>query len=162
MLATVTHTKTMDFMPSFAEPPARLHLLVVDADAAIRSACAEIASSLGYAVESLGDLGEARSLLRGRAADIVLVNLPSESAQGLALIKEVKLLTPRTSVIVMTTSGSVNSAVEAMRSGADDYLNKPFAMDELSTVLDRAAANHTDDLATRQLREKMRLSQGLG
>jgi two-component system response regulator HydG len=49
-----------------------------------------------------------------------------------------------------------------MRCGAQDYLTKPFAMDELSTVLDRAAANLTTDTATRQLRERLRLSQGLG
>ena len=130
----------MEFIPQLAEPPVRLHLLVVDADTAMRSACAEIAASLGYAVESTGDLGQARSLLRGRAADILLVNLPAGSNQGLELVSEVKLLYPQTAVIAMTASGSVNAAVEAMRCGASDYLTKPFAMDELSTVLDRAAA----------------------
>jgi two-component system response regulator HydG len=162
MLETVLNQGTMEFIPQLAEPAVRLHLLVVDADAAIRSACAEIASSLGYAVESTGDLGQARSLLRGRAADILLVNLPSGSNQGLELVSEVKLLYPQTSVIAMTASGSVNAAVEAMRCGAQDYLTKPFAMDELSTVLDRAASSLTADAATRQLREQLRLSQGLG
>jgi len=138
----------------------RLHLLVVDADLAMRSACAEIAASLGYAVESTGDMAQARSLLRGRAADILLVNLPAGSNHGLELVSEVKLLYPDTSVIAMTASGSVNAAVEAMRCGASDYLTKPFAMDELSTVLDRAAQTHLTDTTTRQLR--LRLSQGLG
>ena len=72
----------MEFIPQLAEPAVRLHLLVVDADAAVRSACAEIAASLGYAVESTGDLGQARSLLRGRAADILLVNLPPAGEPG--------------------------------------------------------------------------------
>ncbi len=49
-----------------------------------------------------------------------------------------------------------------MRCGASDYLTKPFAMDELSTVLDRAAQSHMTDTATRQLRERLRLSEGLG
>src|SRR5208282_3417906 len=126
------------------------------------SACAEIAASLGYQVESTGDLGQARSQLRGRAADILLVNLPAGNNQGLELVSVVKLLYPQTSVIAMTASGSVNAAVEAMRCGACDYLTKPFAMDELSTVLDRASAALTTDTATRQLRERLRLSQGLG
>jgi two-component system response regulator HydG len=65
-------------------------------------------------------------------------------------------------VIAMTASGSVNAAVEAMRCGASDYLTKPFAMDELSTVLDRAASTLLTDTTTRQLRERLRLSQGLG
>ncbi len=133
MFDTVFNKQAMEFLPQLAEPPVRLHLLVVDADAAVRSACAEIAASLGYAVESTGDLGQARSLLCGHAADILLVNLPAGSNEGLELVSEVKLLYPDTSVIAMTATGSVNAAVEAMRCGASDYLTKPFAMDELST-----------------------------
>jgi two-component system response regulator HydG len=162
MLATVFDSKTMEFLSQAGEPTVPLHLLVVDADPAVRSACAEIASSLGYAVESTGDLGHARSLLRGHAADILLVNLPAGSGHGLDLVSEVKLLYPQTAVIAMTASSSVNSAVEAMRCGASDYLTKPFAMDELSTVLDRAASTLLTDTATRQLRERLRMSQGLG
>jgi two-component system response regulator HydG len=166
MLETVINTREMEFIPQLAEPAIRLHLLVVDPDAAVRSACAEIAASLGYAVESTGDTGQARSLLRGHAADILLVDLSpglaAGSNLGLELVSEVKLLYPETSVIAMTSSGSVNAAVEAMRCGASDYLTKPFAMDELSTVLDRAAQSHMTDTATRQLRERLRLSEGLG
>jgi two-component system response regulator HydG len=152
----------MEFVPQLAEATPKLHLLVVDADAAVRTACAEIAASLGYAVENTGDLAQARSLLRGRAVDILLVNLPGDNNRSLQLISEVKLLYPELAVVAMTASGSVNAAVEAMRCGASDYLTKPFAVDELSTVLDRAAANLTMDTATRQLRERLRLSQGLG
>ena len=162
MLDTAITKYPMEFLPQIAEPAVRLHLLVVDADVAVRSACAEIAATLGYAVDSTGDLNQARSLLRGRAADILLVNLPTGSANGLELVSEVKLLYPDTSVIAMTATGTVNAAVEAMRCGASDYLTKPFAMDELSTVLDRAAQSHMTDTTTRQLRERLRLSEGLG
>ncbi|MFP5207504.1 MAG: response regulator, partial [Acidobacteriota bacterium] len=166
MLETVFTTKAMEILPSIPEPAVRLHLLVVDSDAAVRSACVEIAASLGYAVESTAELDHARTLLRGRAADILLVNLApvagNVAVPGLELISEAKLLYPDTSVIAMTASSSVNAAVEAMRCGASDYLTKPFAMDELSTVLDRAAQNHLTDTSTRQLRERLRLSQGLG
>ena len=162
MLETVCNARTMEFIPQLAEPAVRLHLLVVDADTAVRSACAEIAASLGYAVESTGDLDQARSLLRGRAADILLVNLPAGATRGWSWSPRSSCSIPQTSVIAMTASGSVNAAVEAMRCGASDYLAKPFAMDELSTVLDRAASSLTTDTATRQLRERLRLSQGLG
>jgi DNA-binding NtrC family response regulator len=162
MLDAVIHTRVMEFLPQLADPAVRLHLLVVDPDAAVRSACAEIAASLGYMVENTGDLAHARTLLRRRAIDILLVNLPSGSSLGFELISEVKLLCPDTSVVAMTASGSVNAAVEAMRCGASDYLTKPFAVDELSTVLDRAAQSHLTDTVTRQLRERFRLSQGLG
>ncbi|MDE3162202.1 MAG: sigma-54-dependent Fis family transcriptional regulator [Acidobacteriota bacterium] len=152
----------MEFIPQALDSAPRLHLLVVDADAAVRSACAEIAFGLGYAVENTGDFDQARSLLRGRAVDILLVNLPFGNARALELIAEVKLLYPQLSIIAMTASGTVNAAVEAMRSGASDYLTKPFAVDELSSVLERAAAGLTTDIAARQLRERLRLSQGLG
>jgi DNA-binding NtrC family response regulator len=162
MLETAHSVKTMSFIPQLAEPVVRLHLLVVDADPAMRSACAEIAAGLGYAVESTSDLSQARGLLRGRPADILLINLPPGSSYGLELVSEVKSLHAQTSIIAMTSSSSVNTAVEAMRCGASDYLTKPFSVDELSTVLDRAAASHMTDTKTRQLRELMRLSQGLG
>src|SRR5580700_4195806 len=162
MLDTVFNTRAMEFIPQLAEPVVRLHLLVVDADAAVRSACAEIAASLGYAVQSTGDLTQARSLLRGHAADILLVNLPYGGHQVLDLVSEVKVLHPATAVIAMTASSSVNAAVEAMRRGAADYLTKPFAVDELSAVLERASSTVTVDTESRQLRERLRLSQGLG
>jgi DNA-binding NtrC family response regulator len=162
MLATAHSVKTMNFVPQLAEPAVRLRLLVVDTDPAMRSACMEIAASLGYAVETISELAQARTLMRNQAADILLVNLQAQSSYGLQLISEVKALHVQTSIIAMTTSHSVNTAVEAMRCGASDYLTKPFTIDELSTVLDRAAASHQTDTKTRQLRELMRLSQGLG
>jgi DNA-binding NtrC family response regulator len=177
MLETVFHSSVMEFLPPSADfrdktgptdaaeagtSRVRLHLLVLDVDAAVRSACSEIAASLGYAVQSTGDMAQARSLLRGHAVDILLINLPANGAQGIDLISEVKLLHPEMAVIAMTSSGSVNVAVEAMRCGARDYMTKPFAVDELSAVLERAAASVTVDAASRQLRERLRLSQGLG
>ncbi len=162
MLDTVPEISFMEYLPQHGEPVVRLHLLVVDSDAAVRSACAEIADSLGYVVEIASDLEQTRSLLRGRTVDILLVNLPAGSSRSLDLIAESKLLYPQTAVIAMTASGSVNTAVEAMRCGAADYLTKPFAMDELSAVLERASRSLLTDTATRQLREQLRLSQGLG
>jgi DNA-binding NtrC family response regulator len=162
MLTTVFNTRSMDLIPQVAEPAQRLHLLVVDVDPAVRSACAEIASSLGYAVESMGDMGQARMQMRGKAADILLLNLPYGSTSGTDFVSEVKQLYPETSVIAMTVRGSVNSAVEAMRCGATDYLTKPFPVKELSTVLERAARSHHANTESRLLREQLRLSEGLG
>ena len=162
MLATVFNTATMEFLPQTVQPAAALHLLVVDPDAAVRSACAEIADGLGYMVETTGGLEHARRLVETSSADIVLMDLPAGSTQGLDLVAEVKMFHPHTVVIAMTASGSVNTAVEAMRCGASDYLMKPFAMDNLLTALERASSSLLMDAATRQLREKLKSSQGLG
>ena len=177
MLETVFHSTGMDFLPPRPEAMeaaptstsgrVRLHLMVVDADAAVRSACVEVGASLGHAVLSSADLNQARLLLRGQSADILLINLshgsqPHGSQPALELVDEVKLLYPEMVVVAMTASGSVHAAVEAMRRGASDYLTKPFAVDELSSVLERAAQAVRIDRESRRLREKLRLSQGLG
>jgi len=134
MLETVFHSTVMEFPPQSMmpvepraerDPRVRVHLMIVETDAAVRSACAEIASSLGFAVQSTADLAQARSLLRGHATDILLINLPPAGNRGLELVSEVKLLYPAVAVIAMTASGSVNAAVEAMRRGAADYLPSP-------------------------------------
>lgn len=162
MLETVFNIGAMEFISQNGTPAATLHLLVVDQDATVRSACAEIAAGLGFAVASTGDLEQARRLMEAQAADILLLNLQPGSNAGLQLVDRVKTLHPNTSVIAMTVSTSVGAAVEAMRCGASDYLTKPFAVDELSTVLERAKASLTLDSTARQLRERLRHSQGMG
>jgi DNA-binding NtrC family response regulator len=145
-----------------SERPGRQHVLIVDEDPAVRSACCEIAGSRGFAPHAVDSLATARSLLRGNSVDILLLDLKSSTGAGLELLEEVKMLHPEIAVIVMTAFATVSSAVEAMRTGADNYLTKPFALDELAAVLDRAVERRTVDMASRQLRDKLRTEQGLG
>jgi DNA-binding NtrC family response regulator len=140
----------------------RMHVLIVDEDPAVRTACCEIATSLGFVPYGIDSLGKARSLLRGNSIDILILDLKSPAGAGLEVLEEVKLLHPEIAVIVMTAFATVTSAVEAMRTGANDYLTKPFALDELAVVLDRAAERRAVDTASRRLREQLRSQQGLG
>ena len=140
----------------------RLHVLIVDEDPAVRSACCEIATSRGFVPYGIDSLETARGLLRGNSVDILILDLKSPAGAGLELLEEVKLLHPEISVIVMTAFATVTSAVEAMRTGANDYLTKPFALDDLAAVLDRAAERRSVDNASRRLREQLRSQQGLG
>src|SRR5271155_4413067 len=103
MLESVFNSNVMEYPPQSAElfepradrdPKVRLHLMVVETDAAVRSACAEIASSLGFVVQSTADMSQARNLLRGHATDILLINLPPTGNRGLELVSEIKLLYP--------------------------------------------------------------------
>jgi DNA-binding NtrC family response regulator len=162
MPVTVQHSRPMTTYAYPPERPGRLHVLVVDEDAAVRSACCEIAASRGFAPHAIDNLGMARSLLRGNSVDILLLDLKSPAGAGLELLEEVKMLHPEVAVIVMTAFATVNSAVEAMRTGADDYLTKPFGLDELAGVLERAAERRTIDVVNRQLRDKLRAEHGLG
>ena len=141
---------------------ARLHVLIVDDDPAVRSACCEIASTRAFVAYGVDNLEAARSLLRGGSVDILILDLKSPAGAGLELLEEVKLLHPATAVIVMTAYATITSAVEAMRTGANEYLTKPFEVDDLAAILNRAAERHNVDTASRRLREKLRDEQGLG
>jgi two-component system response regulator HydG len=144
------------------EQRVRMSVLVVDEDAAVRDACCEIAGKQRFFPQGVPGIDAARELLRGNSIDIVLLDLKAPAASGLELLDEIKTLHPDTAIIVMTAFATVTSAVEAMRTGAADYLTKPFGLDELATVLGRASERRTLDLASRRLREKLRTQQGLG
>ena len=139
-----------------------LHLLVVDDDDAVRNACCEIARKMGFVVVSSPDLDGARQILKHHKVDLLLLDLKLAGARGLTLLEEVKILHAETSVVVMTAFASVASAVKAMRIGAGDYLAKPFALEELMTVLERAAERTHFDIESRRLREKLRNPKGPG
>lgn len=159
MLQTVFETRVIEpILP--AERAPRLQVLVVDENAPICAACAEVVRSISYLAETTSSIAQARVLLAGRTPDILLINLPPGDQEGLDFVREVHLLYPHIAIIGMTTSSTVNSAVNAMREGARDYVIKPFTVDELSSVLDRAAAGCSTNTASRLLRERLRPSQG--
>jgi len=146
-----------------SEAKPALHLMVVDEDASVRNACCEIAAGMGFVVHGAASVVAAQSILKQQVVDILLLDmkLPGEGG-GLALLEEVKLLHPETAVVVMTAFATVSSAVEAMRIGAGDYLTKPFAMDELLMMLERAAERRHFDIESRTLRERLRTQEGMG
>jgi DNA-binding NtrC family response regulator len=107
-------------------------------------------------------LASARSILGHQKIDLMLLDLKSPTGSGLALLEEVKSLNPETSVVVMTAYATVPSAVEAMRVGAGDYLTKPFAVEELATILARAGDRRQFNVESRHLRERLRNQSGIG
>jgi DNA-binding NtrC family response regulator len=143
MAITVPVTFPVTTMSRPVERTGKLHLLVVDEDAAIRSACCEIAIDLGFVPQTVTSISAARTLLRDQGIDILLLDLRTPLEEGLGLLNEIKALNPSLMVVVMTAFATVPAAVEAMRTGAADYLTKPFAMDELAAVLERALERRT-------------------
>lgn len=139
-----------------------LHVLVVDDDNAVRKACCAIAAGMGFAVMGADSATSARNILKHQKIDLILLDLKLPGGGGLGLLEQVKALHPETSVVVMTAFASVASAVEAMRIGAGDYLTKPFALEELTTVLERASQQHQIDIESRKLRERLRTQKGMG
>ena len=140
-----------------------LHVLVVDDDEAVRETCCQIATGMGFALVLAADSAtSAREILKHHRIDMLVLDLRLPGGGALALLEQVKALHPDTAVIVMTAFATVSSAVEAMRIGAGDYLTKPFALEELTTVLERTAQLLELDVQSRLLRERLRTQQGMG
>ncbi len=136
-----------------------LHLLVVDNDEHVLRAICEIASSMGFAVHPARTPAEAKDILDRHNLDVVLLDLLPHD-QGFAFVQQLKNAFPRVPIVVMTAFATVNSAVDAMRLGASDYLTKPFAMDELTGTLELAAQRRQFDVESRRLQDRMLAEAG--
>jgi len=123
------------------EPANFLNLLIVDDERSIREACREIAQSLGYSAHIADSAEQAFRALELQAFDLVLLDLRLPGAGGLDALRRIKERRPDALVIVVTGYGTVQSAVQAMKNGAYDYVTKPFSVDELKLLLVRVA-NH--------------------
>ncbi|HZL27652.1 MAG TPA: sigma-54 dependent transcriptional regulator [Acidobacteriaceae bacterium] len=162
-LATTQQRATFAGAPPLnIERVATLELLVVDDDAPVRNACAEIAAGMGFSTHVADSVPAARAHLQRHPVDLMLLDLKLPGGGGLVLLEEVKTKHPETAVVVMTAFATVSSAVEAMRTGANDYLTKPFALEELATVLERSAQRRHFDMESRALRERLRTQKGMG
>jgi DNA-binding NtrC family response regulator len=112
-------------------------ILIVDDEVNARTALAELLREEGYQIETAADGFKALPKLEEFEPDIVLTDLRMPGLDGIGLLKKCRERDPETVVIVMTAFGGVESAVQAMREGASDYLTKPINLDELSLVVGR-------------------------
>ncbi len=113
-------------------------ILVVDDDAAMRALLKDVLADRGHQVAVAEGGREALKQLQEQDYEVVLTDLRMRDLQGIELLAEVKRLFPDTNVIIMTAFGSVESAVEAMKQGAYDYVTKPIKTEELLLVVERA------------------------
>jgi DNA-binding NtrC family response regulator len=139
-----------------------LNLLIGDDERSIREACREVAQSLGYAAHVADSVEHAYRCLESQAFDAVLLDLRLPGAGGLDALRRIKERRPEAVVIVVTGYGTVQSAVQAMKNGAYDYVTKPFSVDELKLLLERVATHLKLKSENRLLREKVKSKQGFG
>ncbi|HWQ54746.1 MAG TPA: sigma-54 dependent transcriptional regulator [Bryobacteraceae bacterium] len=116
----------------------RQRILVVDDDESLRWVTQVQLQQAGYDVAAADDGERALELLRDAPFDLVVTDLRMPGISGLDLLKNVRAEFPETSVIVMTAFGTVETAVEAMKAGAFDYVTKPVNPDELKLAAGRA------------------------
>lgn len=116
-----------------------LRILVADDDRDAREALSEILKRNGYEIEIAADGSEAISMIDGVAYDIVLTDLKMPGADGIEVLRAVARKKNDCLVILITGFASLETALQAIRHGAYDYLTKPFRMDELLLVVRNAA-----------------------
>jgi DNA-binding NtrC family response regulator len=147
--------------PQF-EPANFLNLLIVDDERSIREACREVAQSLGFSAHIAESAEQAYHMLDLQSFDAVLLDLRLPGAGGLDALRRIKERRPDAVVVVVTGYGTVQSAVQAMKNGAYDYVTKPFSVDELKILLDRVGSHLKLKSENRMLREKVKSKLGFG
>jgi DNA-binding NtrC family response regulator len=130
-------------------------ILVVDDDARMRELIVRVLAREGYAVRPLPRGQEALQALEEGPVDLVVSDIRMPEMDGLTLLQEVRRLAPETSVLMMTAFGSIDTAVQAIKAGAYDYLTKPFKNDELIVVVRRAMEERRLRAEVRALREEV-------
>ena len=115
-----------------------INILVVDDEEPFRRLLKKELTRKGYRVETAPDGGEAQQLLRDQVFDVILLDVVMPGVDGISLMKKLKEDPSSPPIIVLTGKATVETAVEAMKNGAYDYLTKPYKFDELVIVVDRA------------------------
>ncbi len=148
--------------PAQIEAAKFLNLLIVDDERAIREVCREVAQSLGFNAVVAESAEQAYRLLESQNIDVVLLDLKLPGAGGLDALHQIGERKPDAVIVVVTGYGTVQSAVQAMKNGAYDYVTKPFSMEELKLLLERVSGHLRLKTENRTLREKIKSKLGFG
>jgi two-component system response regulator HydG len=130
-------------------------ILVVDDDAANRVTLERLLRRESYEVVHAENGREALELVRARPVDLVLTDLKMPGMSGLDLLKAIRAVDPDVEVLVMTAYGTVETAVEAMKEGAYDFVSKPLKRLELVNTVGKALEKRGLQVENRRLREQL-------
>ena len=142
--------------------PDGVNVLIVDDEVIARSLCSDIAVRAGLRVRTAATTEEALEVLEQFPVDIVVTDLKVPQLGGLELLKHIRSSYPHVAVMVLTQYGTIETAVEATRLGAMDYVTKPFHVEDLRAKLDRLVRTIELDQENRVLREQLRTRPGFG
>ena len=141
-------------------------ILVVDDEQSIQDFLRLLLEESGFEVNTAGSMEDGREQLNEDSYDLVLCDIIMPDGNGLDLLREIKQHDNRTSVVMMTAYTSTKSAIEAMKRGAYDYISKPFDVEELNVVIQKALEKTelVDEnlFLRRELEEKYRFSNIIG
>lgn len=143
-----------------------VNILVVDDEVNIRGALVTMLEKKGHQVRGVATAEEGLAQLEAASAELVITDLRMPGIGGMEFLCRLKDTWPDTEVVVMTAYGSIDTAVEAMRLGAYDYLTKPIDRDRFPIVVDKALERHVLATENKQLRDRletrMRFDQMVG
>ena len=117
----------------------KIRFLIVEDEQSVRKLCTEVASALKFACTEAASAEAALGHVEAEAPDIVLTDMKLPQMSGMDLLRKIKALRPGCEVAIMTGHGSIESAVEAMKLGAYDYIEKPFRLEQMRLFLQRMA-----------------------
>ncbi len=137
-------------------PADKAIILVVDDEEMVRTPLARNLASAGYEVRSCCSADEALQLLSTASVDLVITDIRMPGMDGIELLRRARATSPDLEVIVMTAYASVETALEAMKSGARDYITKPFSRDEVLLRVERVLRERKLTRENRVLREALR------
>lgn len=133
----------------------RAKVLVVDDEEMVRSSLEEILRLEGYEVSGVGSGEAALNGLQRERFDLILLDLKMPGVDGIEVLRSVSKVTPETKVILLTGHGSLESAIEALRQGAHDYILKPAPSSEILSSVARALARRAEQQHKRLLLEQI-------
>ncbi|MBM4351327.1 MAG: sigma-54-dependent Fis family transcriptional regulator [Deltaproteobacteria bacterium] len=116
-------------------------VLVVDDDLEMCGLLSDVLKGEGFSAITTHDSLEASKILKKEEFDIIITDLKMKGLKGLDLLEETKQVSPLTPVVIITAFGTIESAIQAMKMGAYDYITKPFQMDELILTVRKALEN---------------------
>ncbi|MGQ9693289.1 MAG: response regulator [Thermodesulfobacteriota bacterium] len=129
-------------------------ILVVDDEKIIRDGCQKVLLREGWEVKTASSGAEGLQLLEKEPCDLLLLDLKMPGLSGMEVLQQVKKLYPKMLVVVITGYATVESAVEAMKAGAYDFISKPFLPDQLRLVVQRALEKKALEWEADQLRRE--------
>lgn len=139
----------------------RGRILIIEDEKSMREVLRILLEEEGYAIMAATNGLEGIEFIKNDIFDLVLTDIKMPKADGFAVLKKVKELSPSTIVIMMTAFGTTESTIEAMKMGAYDYIHKPFKIDEIRLVIEKAFEKKQLSEEVSLLREKIKSSSGL-
>ena len=140
----------------------RGRILIVDDEANARAALSEILRDDGYATETAADGFKALGKLEEFVPDVILTDLKMPGLDGIAFMEKARAAAPGAVFVVMTAFGTIQSAVAAVKKGAENYLTKPLDFEALAAVIERAMEKARLLQEARQLRDRLRERNAFG